>query len=118
MTRIEETLAADARVWCKQVNSPEAWCINIAPAARILHETKQQDGSVLVRAVMHFQLWEWPQSGSGWGDYYFRAVDVTFMNDVKTGQRVLGEHQIHVTEYEDESFDWQAALADFSRPFP
>ena len=117
MKAIEATLAAEAQTWCKAVTGSSAWCVNLAPVARILSETTQQDGLLLVRAVMYFQTWEWPQSGSGWGDYYFRAIEFTFKNDAKSSERVLGEESIHVTEYEDEWFDWQAALAEFAKPF-
>ena len=113
---IEATLAAEAQAWCKMIISRNPTIVNRGPAARILSETTQQD-CLLVRAVMYFQTWEWPQSGSGWGDYYFRVVEMTFVNDAKSAERVLDEHRIHVTEYEDESFDWQAALAEFSKPF-
>ena len=89
--------------------------MNLPPTARIVSDTAQPGGAVRVRAVVYFQTWEWPQSASGWGDYYFRAVEVTFVHEAKRSERVLGEHHIHVTEYEDESFDWQAALAAFSK---
>ena len=117
MKAIEATLATEAQAWCKTITGPYTSSVNRRPAADILSQTAQQDGLLLVRAVMYFQTWEWPQSGSGWGDYYFRAVEMTFVNDAKSAERVLSEESIHVTEYQDEAFDWQAALAEFTKPF-
>src|SRR6185295_12301018 len=108
MTKIEETLNADARAWCEKLNLSSAWGVSLDPV-RVLKQTTQPDGSVQVRAVMHVEFWEYPQSGSGWHEFHSRAVEVTFLDDAKTAETVLGENLVHNTEAQNDSFDSRTA---------
>ena len=106
----EALLAAAANEW----SNPRRQDVGIggctAPKVSIL--SMRADHAVTqVRAVMHFSAWEYPLSGSGWSDYYYRMVVLTLSEPPSLA--VIGEEVIHCTEYQDETFDSQAALAAF-----
>jgi hypothetical protein len=90
-----ETLArlqAEVTAWAKEPRDSEYGTINQQPSVTIVAVT---DGTV--RAELEFQLWSHAQSGSSWGHYFLRIVEVTGGE-----RRVLGEIEHRVTEWEDE----------------
>lgn len=94
-------LQADVEAWSQEPRAlPEYGGINQLPRVTIVSVT-----DAAVRAELEFQLWSYPQSGSGWGHYFLRIVEVT-----GAGTRILGEIEHRVTEWEDEFGTPRAAL--------
>jgi hypothetical protein len=116
MTKIEEILNADAGAWCEEFIQSSAWFVNCDPV-RILRQTVLPDGSIQVRAVMHVEFSAYPQSGSGWHEFHYRAVDVTFLNDEKIAETVLRENRVYNSEAQNESFDSRTVLGWFIEEF-
>jgi len=98
-------LQALADAWAAEMKAADphaSWGGYLGPTAQVevIVERTTDAGELVVVALFRTSSYEYPQSGSGWSDFYARVVEATLKNGVVKSHRVLADDHTHATEWQ------------------